>query len=179
MLRSDQQASSSASVNVVAPGQVTSTANPQVALYTMAPPSAAEVSIQFGPTTNYGLSTWTQPAPVGRGPVGIYVAGMLASSTYHMHATINFADGAVFQDLDRTFTTGAVPAAQLPPLTATTTPGMTPQPGIELLDLLDGVSRPVVATDLSGNVLWTYTFTDGTAADIVQPVKMLPTAIFW
>src|SRR5271169_4451729 len=49
----------SAMVTVVGTGQVASTANPQVALYTIAPPVAATVSIQFGTDTTYGLTTWT------------------------------------------------------------------------------------------------------------------------
>ena len=49
----------SAQVVVVAPGIIAPTANPQVALYTIAPPDDASVTIQFGQTTNYGLTTWT------------------------------------------------------------------------------------------------------------------------
>lgn len=49
----------SAMVTVVGSGQVASTANPQVALYTIAPPVAAAVSIEFGADTTYGLTTWT------------------------------------------------------------------------------------------------------------------------
>ena len=52
-----------AQVVVVAPGIIAPTANPQVALYTISPPDDASVTIQFGQTTNYGLTTWTQPTP--------------------------------------------------------------------------------------------------------------------
>src|SRR6201981_1348510 len=62
----------SAQVVVVAPGIVAPTANPQVALYTIAPPDDASVTIQFGQTTNYGLTTWTQPTPTGGGALGIF-----------------------------------------------------------------------------------------------------------
>src|ERR1700685_3049275 len=44
-------------VTVVAPGVVTSTANAQVALYTIAPPVSAGVAVEFGLDTSYGLST--------------------------------------------------------------------------------------------------------------------------
>ena len=112
----------SAQVYVVAPGAVEPTLNPQVALYTITPPAAANVTIQFGPTTSYGKSTWTQGSPTGGGPVGTYVAGMLANTAYHMQATVQFPGGVTFTDADHTFTTGTPPAGTLPSLTATTTP---------------------------------------------------------
>jgi hypothetical protein len=69
--------SASAQVLIVAPGIVAPTANPQVALYTISAPDDASVTIQFGQTTNYGLSTWAQPAPEAGGTVAIFVAGCL------------------------------------------------------------------------------------------------------
>ena len=57
---SASSSSVSAQVFVVAPGTVEPTQNPQVAIYTITPPAAANVTVQFGPTTSYGLSTWTQ-----------------------------------------------------------------------------------------------------------------------
>ncbi|MFZ1971200.1 MAG: aryl-sulfate sulfotransferase [Candidatus Acidiferrales bacterium] len=144
----------SAQVFVVAPGTVVSTKNPQVALYTITPPAAASVTVQFGPTNNYGRSTWTQQTPAGGGPVGTFVAGMLANSTYHMQATVNFGNGITFADMDQTFTTETQPAASLPTLAATTTAGQTPQSGVEVLELESKL--PVAVTDLAGNVLWGY-----------------------
>src|SRR4029077_13263928 len=102
----------SAQVVVVAPGIVAPTANPQVALYTITPPDDASVTIQFGQTTNYGLTTWTQPTPTGGGAVAIFVAGMLANTPYHMQATVKFTGGLTFTDIDHTFTTQALPANQ-------------------------------------------------------------------
>ncbi len=104
---SDPSASATAQAYVVAPGTVAATANPQVALYTIAPPAAANVTIQFGPTTAYGKSTWTQTSPAGGGSVGTFVAGMLASTAYHMQATVQFPGGITFTDTDHAFTTGA------------------------------------------------------------------------
>jgi arylsulfate sulfotransferase len=66
--------SASATVNVVSPGQVTPTANTQVASYTISPAAAANVSMQFGTDTNYGFTTWTQPVPTGGGAVSLFVA---------------------------------------------------------------------------------------------------------
>jgi arylsulfate sulfotransferase len=162
-------------VFVVAPGTVVPTNNPQVALYTITPPAAASVTVQFGPTTNYGLSTWTQQTPAGGGSVGTFVAGMLANSTYHMQATVKFSDGVTFADLDQIFTTQAQPATSLPTLAATTTAGQTPQSGVEVLELESKLR--VVVTDLAGNVLWGYDPGPAVAGG-PGPVKLLPNGHF-
>jgi arylsulfate sulfotransferase len=169
---------SSAQAYVVVPGQVTTTNHPLVALYSIDPPSSASVSIQFGPDTSYGLTTWTQASPVGGGSLGILVAGMTASSTYHMRAVVTFTDGTIFTDADQVFATGTLAPLTFAAIAATTTAGTTPQPGIEMLDLLAGKGVPVVATDLGGNIIWWYNFTDGTATDIVQPIRLLPNGHF-
>jgi arylsulfate sulfotransferase len=176
----DTSKSASASVEIVAPATVAATANPQVALLTIDSPDNSNVSVQFGPTTSYGLTTWTQPAAPATGPVSLFVAGMLANTLYHMRAVIQFSDGTQFMDADQVFTTGALPPNQLPALTATTTPGMTPQSGVELLDLV--VTTPgsttlgVVVSDLSGNVLWSYN--PGLPGVGTDPIKLLPNGHF-
>ena len=138
----DSTKSASATVNVVAPGQVAATANVQVASYTVSPAAPGNVSVQFGTDTNYGLTTWTQPVPTGGGAVSLFVAGMKGNTLYHMRGVVQFADGSQYMDPDLTFTTGAYPAAQVPVITATTTAGMTPQSGVELLDIINyGFSR--------------------------------------
>ena len=175
----DSTKSASATVNVVAPGQVTATANVQVASYTISPATAGNVSVQFGVDTNYGLTTWTQPVPTGGGPVNLFVAGMKGNTLYHMRGVVQFADGTQYMDPDLTFTTGAYPAAQVPVITATTTAGMTPQSGVELLDVVGTppTIAPVVVTDLAGNILWSYN--PGLPAGIVpNPIKLLPNGHF-
>src|SRR5271163_4551044 len=150
------------------PGMVSTTGNALVAAYSITPPSAAEVSIQFGLDTTYGRTTSTQPTPQGGGQVSEFVAGMLATTLYHMQAIVTFADGTQYLDADQTFTTGAIPADHLKTVeSAATTPGMTPQPGIELLDL---VTYGAEATDLNGNIIWYY---DGPAVGgtILQPIR--------
>ncbi len=164
----------SAIVHVVAPGQVSATANPQVATYSIAPGRPGEVSVQFGPDTNYGLATWTQSSTDGEA-VSLFVAGMKADTQYHMKAIVQFGDGTQFVDTDHVFTTSAVTPSQAPPITATTTAGMTPQGGVELLDLVTGTARPTV-TDLSGNVLWTYT--GGPNGPAPNPIKLLSNGHF-
>jgi arylsulfate sulfotransferase len=169
-----KDAPASAQVMIVPPGTVAPTANPQVALYTITPPDDASVTIQFGQTTNYGLTTWTQSTPTGGGPVSIFVAGMLANTPYHMQAMVKFKNGVTFTDLDHTFSIGApTPANLLVKLTTTTTPGMTPQSGVELLDV-PGLN--IEATDLSGNVLWAYN--PGIAGAGANPVQLIPNGHF-
>jgi arylsulfate sulfotransferase len=167
------------SVTIVAPGVVTPTANVQVAVYTITPPVSANVSIQFGPDTTYGLNTWEQPSPSGGGAVTILVAGMKLNSTYHMRAILKFADGSEFDDADQKFTTGTLPAASVPNVVATTSPGATPQSGVELLDLV-GIAEPslgAVVTDLGGNVLWTYN-PPLPGSPQVNPIKLLANGHF-
>lgn len=180
--KTDSTKSASATVNVVAPGTVAATANVQVALYTIAPAAAGNVSVQFGLDTNYGLTTWTQPVPTGGGAVPIFVAGMKGNTLYHMRGVVQFGDGSQFMDADQAFTTGAIPAASLPTITTTTTAGMTPQSGVELLDLINLSASPLltaVVTDLNGNVLWGYSpGASVPAGSSVQPIKLLPNGHF-
>jgi arylsulfate sulfotransferase len=175
--KKDPTKSASATIHVTAPGQVSATGNAQVALYSISPGAPGNVSVQFGLDTNYGLTTWTQPAPQGDGPVILFVAGMKANSSYHLRGVVQFSDGTQFLDADQTFTTGSLSSAQMPTITATTTAGMTPQSGVELLDLLTfstTSSSPLVVTDLSGNVLWSY----NSGLFLANPFKLLPNGHF-
>jgi arylsulfate sulfotransferase len=171
------QKSASAQVTVMAPGQVSSTQNLQVAQYSLLVPRDATVQVEFGPDTSYGLNTWAVPTPSGGGLVSILVAGMRAFTTYHMRADVTFADGVQYQDSDHTFATGGLPANRLPQVTVTEpSAGLTPNPGIELLDLIS--SYPVVspaAFDLQGNLIWYYdTDPNGSGAGFPSPIKPLP-----
>ena len=157
-------------------GQVTATNNPQVALYTMTLPFPGSMTVSFGPSTTYGLKTWAQSTTESGGQVSIFVAGMKASSTYHMQAAVQFTNGINATDIDHTFTTQAVPANLLPNLTVTTAAGMTPQPGVEMLDMVGGAPSDAVVTDLEGNVLWTYA--GPSASDNIQGIKLLPNGDF-
>jgi arylsulfate sulfotransferase len=176
--KKDPTKSASATVNVVAPGVVAATANAQVAQFTISPAAAGNVSVQFGTDTNYALTTWSQPVPTGGGAVSLFVAGMKANTLYHIRGVVAFADSSQFEDADQTFTTGTIPTALLPTITATTTAGMTPQSGVELLDLIDinTTSSQVAVTDLSGNVLWAYNI--GITGIVPQPAKLLPNGHF-
>jgi hypothetical protein len=173
--------SASATVNVVAPGAfIPAPLNVQVAQYAVTPPSPASVSVQFGLTTSYGFNTWTQPNTTLGSPVSLFVAGMTQSTPYHMQGLIQFGDGTSFTDSDFTFTTGALPTGQLPTITATTTTGMTPQSGVESLNLAfiggPAITLSAVMTDLSANVLWAYN--PSIAGDTAGPSKLLSNGHF-
>jgi arylsulfate sulfotransferase len=154
-------------------GAVTSTGNPLVASYSMSLPQGATIGVQFGTTTNYGLNTWAQPAPTGGGTVSVLVAGMRASTAYHMQALVHLPDGTQVVDSDHTFSTGALPAP-VSNITVQQTAGATPSPGVELLclDPTDGKGElTAVVTDLSGNVIWYYNIGAG---EWPFPMKLLP-----
>ena len=139
---------------VLPEGTVSTTANPQVAQYTITPPQAGTVTIEFGKTTQYGLQTATVPTPTGGGPVSIYVAGMQANTAYHMRAKVAYYDGTVLLDTDHAFVTGSYPVGSLPSFSATTMQGQTPQPGIEIVNTFSTYGGGITAVDLSGNVIW-------------------------
>jgi arylsulfate sulfotransferase len=168
-------------------GTVASTTNPLVALYTVTPGSSATVAVQFGPDTTYAYTTSAIATATGTasGPVSIEVGGMRANSTYHMRATITYADGTTATNADQTFTTGALPSdLAAVKLNVTTATGMTPQPGIELLDPVmltegDGPWQPY-ATDLQGNIIWYYPWADypKSAAYLIDGIKQLSNGDF-
>lgn len=174
---SPQSNFASAVVSLIQPGTVAVTANPQVAAYSIYLPAPGSVTIAFGPTTGYGLVTWSQttPSPTG-GMVNIYVAGMQAQTSYHMRAQVVLADGATYSDSDQSFLSGTPPATAT--VDASTPNGGTPQGGIELFDTtIPAEPARVFATDLQGNVIWTYSY-PASPLDVVQPVKLLPNGHF-
>jgi len=191
----DPTKSASATINIIAPGVVVScatagacgaAANAQVAQYSVTVPDGISVFIQFSEDTSYNLKTWSVAAPSGGGSVSILVAGMKGDTQYHMQAVFQQTGTSnnVFTDADHTFTTSAYPGAKLPSLTVSTTAGQTPQPGLELLDLVTISTAPptkfnTVVTDLAGNVVWGYD--PGSvipAQSAVNPIKLLPNGHF-
>src|SRR5215472_8681578 len=158
-------------------GTVTTTNNPQVALYTMTLPFPGSIVVNFGPDTTYGRSTWSQSTTVAGGQISMLVAGMRANTTYHMQAVVQFSDGGSATDVDHTFVTGA--ALLSPNLSVTTTPGMTPQPGVEELAFIGGMTTGLAVTDLQGNILWSYVLpNNGISHDDVEGGKLLPNGDF-
>jgi hypothetical protein len=165
---------------VMAPGVVTTSNNPQVAQYTITPPFPANVTVNFGQTTNYNLNTWSQPAD-GTDALTMLVAGMQLTTTYHMQATVAFANGVTVTDVDHTFTTGRYPeSVNLPEISAATVNGASPAPGIEMLDGTYGTGMKATATDLSGNLIWAYDYIPPAEwQTIPHPVKLLPNGHMW
>ncbi|HEY1807194.1 MAG TPA: aryl-sulfate sulfotransferase [Acidobacteriaceae bacterium] len=157
-------------------GTVSTTANPQVAKYTIQTNGEATVSVSFGKTTAYGFKTGTSYISAPGGTVTIYVAGMLGNTVYHMQATAQYSNGKTFVDTDHTFKTGAYDPASLPTVAATTLPGQTPQPGIEMLNPVTGTTQ-ILAVDLSGNVIWAYNPGSVGGASWTAP-KLLPNGDF-
>jgi len=175
----DSTKSASASVVLVTAGKVTTTANPQVAQYSFTSPTDANVAIQFGTDTTYGLETWSQPVPAGGGTLNMLVAGMRANTTYHMRASVQFASGAQYYDSDQVFTTGAgLPASRLPKITIAVPPGPDTNPGVQLLSMAGNASNAITAAavDLEGNVIWYYDLSTipNLGQDIPFPIKLLP-----
>jgi hypothetical protein len=169
-----QQDNATAVVAVIQPGNIacpTLTGNPQVAQYTVYLPAPGKVSVEFGTSANYGLNTWQLPTPSSTGgQVQLWVAGMLGRTTYHMRGQAVLNNGATFNDADQTCTTGTPPATSA----VTVTGAGTPQPGIEMWNtVLPQNDDEVFATDLQGNVIWTYNY-QHTVQDIVQGVQLLP-----
>jgi arylsulfate sulfotransferase len=162
----------------IGPGTVSAMNNPLVAEYSVNVPAGAMTSVEFGTDTQYGLETSSQASPAGGGTVNFVVAGMRASTLYHMRAVSQLADGQTAKDSDHTFMTRAVPAGQVPSIQVTTGPAASPQGGIELLDLVNppNPAAEVAATDLSGNVIWYY---NGAPPNTLpDPVKLLPNGDF-
>ena len=163
---------------VLTPGLVTKTANLVVAGYALTLPYAGTWTVQFGPTTSYGLMTKTVTATAGAGGT-VLVAGMRANTTYHMRASVTLADGVTATDIDHTFTTGASPAGVPASFPVTLGASGTPQPGIELVNPFSGaLQSTALATDLGGNVIWSYPFADRTAGTYLYPIKQIENGNF-
>jgi arylsulfate sulfotransferase len=171
---SSQRNYATAVVAVINTGQLTPTPNPQVVAYSIYLPAPGSISVQFGQN---GLSTSSQatPSPYG-GMVHVYVAGMLARSVYHMHAWVKLANGISFDDSDHIFTTGDAPGTAAVDVSSTATEA--PQSGVELFDtVLPHTPAQLFATDLQGNVVWTYRYS-GSSADAIQGARLLPNGHF-
>jgi len=175
---SPAQNHATAVASIINYGIVYPTANPQVDLYDIYLPAPGQVSVKFGQTTAYGRDTWKVSTPSANGgQVSIEVAGMLAQTLYHMRAEVTLNDGATFTDVDHDqFASGLPLKTGSPPLTSAitvTSPG-TPQPGIDLWNtVLPSGDDQLFATDLHGNVLWTYSY-KGSSLDIIQGAELLP-----
>lgn len=145
------------SIPSLAAGRISGTQNPLVAVYTLQTECAGQAMVEFGTTTNYGRTTAWYPVNGYYEPTSILIAGMTASTTYHMRAQVQCGSGTAATP-DSTFTTGPLPAMSLPTLTVTRpNPSATSpeNPGIEMVDI-DADNDPALFTDRDGNVIWYY-----------------------
>jgi arylsulfate sulfotransferase len=157
------QKSGIATVRIVIPGAPALTGNPLVAALGLTSPSDAMVSVRFGTDTSYSLGTWPEPTPAGGGHVSVLVAGMKASTVYHMQLVADFPDGTEYIGQDQTIASGAVAPELVPQVSIS--PGSGPTPygrGVELLSLDDYVlgagstQAQAVVVDLQGNLIWYF-----------------------
>ena len=165
-------------VSIILPGTFTcpfELGSPLVARYNIYLPAPGQVSVEFGKTTAYGRNTWQVPTPSQNGgDVQLYVAGMEAQTPYHMRGQIVLEDGATYTDADQICNTTVPPVTS--PVNVST--AGTPQSGIEMWNTL--LSNPpgdteVWATDLQGNVIWTYSPNPALGTgDLVQGFQLLP-----
>jgi arylsulfate sulfotransferase len=146
------------SIPSLASGSISGTQNPLVAVYTVRGGCAGQAMVEFGETTNYGRSTAWFPVGGYSQPTSIEVAGMKASTTYHMRADVQCRNSTL-NTPDTTFSTGPLPSSlTLPGITVTRpNPSLssTENPGIEMLTItVQGY--PALFTDRDGNVIWYY-----------------------
>lgn len=155
---------------------ITATANPLVANYQFRSGCSGPVMVEFGPDTNYGRTTALYQAPGQYSSLNIQVAGMRASTAYHMRSVLDCA-GTTLTSEDQTFKTGALPPFTFPTLHVSR-PGQsvgTENPGIELVNVVETSKNEVQGyyTDRDGNIIWYY---DVGAANGNFPylIKLLP-----
>ncbi|MGA9863666.1 MAG: aryl-sulfate sulfotransferase [Terriglobales bacterium] len=143
---------------------VQATANPLVAQYSVASPCPGQAMVEFGPDTSYGRSTaWYPVSPMFSAsrtfqPTNILVAGMRASTTYHMRSQVQCTGDAVVTTPDLTYTTGPLPSLPFPTLTVTrpNPSSSSPEnPGIEMIDITTA-GTPAFFTDRDANPIWYY-----------------------
>lgn len=135
------------------------TTNPLVAQITVSSGCIGQSMVEFGLDTSYGRSTSWSAMPGKYQPVTILVAGMRASTTYHMRTQTQCAGSTSnITSSDMTFQTGALPSMPLPTLTVTRPSPSKSSPenaGIEMITVSSG-QVPAFFTDRDGNVIWYY-----------------------
>jgi arylsulfate sulfotransferase len=144
------------------PGQsVERTQNPLVAQYTLTTPCSGQFAVEFGPDTSYGRTTSPFAIAGFSSGTSIYVAGMKASTTYHMRSQVQCNNGRTETTDDLTFKTGPLPGTPFPTI-AVSRPNPSSEspenPGIEMIDVISPNDNYVQAlfTDRDGNPIWYY-----------------------
>jgi arylsulfate sulfotransferase len=154
---------------------VVGTQNPLVAQVSVLSACGGQAMVQFGPDISYGRSTAWYPIAGSYQRTNILVAGMRASTTYHMSVQVACQD-ATLTSADMTFQTGPLPSTPFPTLTVTrpNPSSSSPEnPGIELIDVIQQGSNSLLGTlftDRDANPIWYYDSGPGTSA---YPLKLL------
>ena len=134
--------------------------------------------VEFGTDTSYGKQTAWYSVPAGGSGVVILVAGMKASTSYHMRAEILSGRNAWF-DKDRVFATGPLPSTMFPTLVVTRANSAilaaSENPGVELINLTEpGVHMmQAVVADRDGNPIWYYDV-GADQENLPSPFKFMP-----
>lgn len=153
------------------------TQNPLVAQYAIASSCAGQAMVEFGPDTSYGRQTAWYPVPGSYQKTTILVAGMRASTTYHMRSQLQCV-GNMLTSADSAFTTGPLPASPITPSLQVSRPNPAlsslESPGVELMDLVPfgapSAEMAAFVTDRDGNPIWYYPLPNGYYPD---PIKLL------
>lgn len=154
--------------------RVAGTNNPLVAQVTFNSPCAGQATVEFGPDTSYGRSTAWYAVGAGQ-MIDVLVAGMRASTTYHMRGQTQ-CSGNMQNSQDLSFTTGALPSNPFPTIQVTRpNPSLSSSenPGIELVNLIAPTSNVMQSffTDRDGNPIWYY---DVGVNNSPFPMKLMP-----
>lgn len=99
------------------------------------------------------------------------VAGMRASTTYHMRARVVTSNGTTLVDSDHTFTTGTLPQVSFPAVTVMPS-GLAKSGGV---DLISGVGPNVsaVVLDTDGSIIWYYYDASAPSGTYAFPIRQL------
>src|SRR6516162_1281041 len=157
---------------------VASTKNPLVASYSVSSQTGGRARVEFGTDISYGRQTAWYSVPPGGRVLAILVAGMRASTTYHMRAEL-VSSASDWFDQDRVFVTGPLPSMTFPSLVVTR-PGTsalaaTENPGVELINLTEPAVHMMqaVVADHNGNPIWYYDV-GADQENLPIPIKLMP-----
>lgn len=155
---------------------VASTQNPLVAQVSVVSSCNGTAIVEFGPDTTYGRVTAAYPVQAGSSGVNILVAGMRASTAYHMLPSVQ-CDGSTVPYHDLVFQTGPLPSLPFPSMTVARPSPSTSSPenpGIEMMDVIAPTANEMQAyfTDRDGNPIWYYDV--GPSGYYPETLKVLP-----
>ncbi len=157
---------------------VAATQHPLVANFLVGSECTGQAMAEFGPDTSYGRSTSWYPVTANK-PLTIPVAGMRASTMYHMRVDRQCGSNTISSP-DTTFTTGALPSMPFPAVQVSRpapSPSSPENTGIELVDILAPTANQMQAffTDRDGYPIWYYNVDAGY---VPNTFKLLPNGHF-